>query len=396
MSLPKIDEWIQEVEARPGSAVTILKLIARRLHDLTERNEELLSENIALQDGSRVEEYKRRIVHLEFQLDLLKRRFGMDQQALDALTAEPVPTPVDILLYSARGRILRIQPPAGTGPLGRLTGEVSVGGEPPKLLAVRASEEMLLLFSSGRVRTFAVEDIPLMPVGGSWAWEGGMLPDEPHAGERLSCLMPLSQLPLADYFLQTSRRGCLKKTMTAIAETVLNNHYLGKGGVEKTDQPLDLILCQKGEQFAMVSREGRLFGLNVEDLSYSVEERAKLDPTDHIIAGFTYKEEQLIFCLTQTGKVISKSTGFIEPMKAAVSRGQALIPSSRLEGGVRFIGAAAVGESDRLALLDEDGNLGLHGQPELTEAGSVQTECPLVAFGILPQAKVREKEMKQP
>ena len=82
MTLPKIDEWIQEVEARPGSAVAILKLIAGRLRDLSTRNEELLAENISLQDGSRVEDYKRRIAHLEFQLDLLKRRYGMDEAAL--------------------------------------------------------------------------------------------------------------------------------------------------------------------------------------------------------------------------------------------------------------------------------------------------------------------------
>jgi DNA gyrase/topoisomerase IV subunit A len=268
---------------------------------------------------------------------------------------------------------------------------LSAGGEPPKLLAVRESEEILLLFSSGRVRTCAVEDIPLVPAGESWAWEQGMLPDEPHAGERLSCLLPLSQLPLADNFLQTSRRGCLKKTMTAIAETVLTNHYLGKGTVEKTDQPLDLIFCQKGDRFAMVSHEGRLFGLDVEDLSYSVEERARLDGTDHIVAGFIYKEEELIFCLTQTGKVISKSAGHIEPMKAAVSRGQALIPSGRLEQGVRFIGAAAVGELDQVVLLDEDGKLSLYGQVDLTEAGSVQAESPLVTFGILPLIKGQEK-----
>src|SRR5512140_2654288 len=115
MSLPKIDEWIQEVESRPGSAITILKLIAGRLRDLTDRNEQLLAENIALQDGSRVDEYKRRIAHLDFQLDLLKRRFGMDQQALEALTAEPAPVPFSLLLFSARGRILRIEPPVGPG-----------------------------------------------------------------------------------------------------------------------------------------------------------------------------------------------------------------------------------------------------------------------------------------
>src|SRR6185369_7512607 len=37
----KIDEWMKEAETRPESAVTIVKLVTRRLRELTERNEEL-------------------------------------------------------------------------------------------------------------------------------------------------------------------------------------------------------------------------------------------------------------------------------------------------------------------------------------------------------------------
>ena len=64
----KIDEWMKEAEERPESAVTIVRLIARRLRELSERDEELLAENIALQNGTRVEEYQKRIAHLEYQL----------------------------------------------------------------------------------------------------------------------------------------------------------------------------------------------------------------------------------------------------------------------------------------------------------------------------------------
>lgn len=386
MTLPKIEEWIKEVEERPGSAVTILKLIAGRLRDLTERNEELLAENISLQDGSRVEEYKRRIGHLEYQLELLKRRFGMNEEQLSALTAEPAPLPISLLFYNARGRILRVEPPKEGRALGHISGELTAGGELPRLLAISGNEEMLLLFSSGRVGICPVENIPLQQARGEWTWEEGSLPDEPHAGERLACIMPLSQLPLADYFLQTSRRGCIKKTLTAIADTVLTNHYIGKGAVQRLDQPFDLTLCHKGDAFALVSHEGRLLGMNVDDLSYSVEERIKLDGTDHIVAAFIYQAEELIFCLTQTGKVISKSAGFVEPAKSTTSRGQALIPEGRLDQGVRFVGAAPLRASDRVAVLDEAGHVSLYAQAELVAAGSVQTEVPLVAFGILPTA----------
>ena len=44
----KIDEWMKEAEERPASAIAIVKLVANRLRELTERNEELLAENIAL------------------------------------------------------------------------------------------------------------------------------------------------------------------------------------------------------------------------------------------------------------------------------------------------------------------------------------------------------------
>ena len=98
----KIDEWIKEAETRPESASLIVKLIAKRLRELTERNEELLAENIALQNGTRVEEYQQRIVHLEYQLGLLKRRFGRDDISL----VEPAPDSVEtstlnLLVYNA-------------------------------------------------------------------------------------------------------------------------------------------------------------------------------------------------------------------------------------------------------------------------------------------------------
>ena len=220
MTLPKIEEWIKEVEERPGSALTILKLIAGRLRDLTERNEELLAENIALQDGSRVEEYRKRIAHLEYQLDLLKRRLGLNQAATGCTgsgTRRSAALPAG--LQRPRTHPADRTHPRNRRP-GHLGGELSAGGEAPRLLAVPANEELLLLFSSGRVSTCPVEDIPVQP-GGGWDLDQAALPDEPHAGERLACLMPLSGLALADFFLQTSRRGCVKKTMTSMAETVL-------------------------------------------------------------------------------------------------------------------------------------------------------------------------------
>ena len=117
----KIDEWMKEAETRPESAVTIVKLIARRLHELTERNEELLTENIALQNGTRVEEYQKRIAHLEYQLDLLKRRFGGDGSLLAELPVNVEETStLSLLVYNTYGRVLRIELDSDAHALGRL------------------------------------------------------------------------------------------------------------------------------------------------------------------------------------------------------------------------------------------------------------------------------------
>jgi DNA gyrase/topoisomerase IV subunit A len=392
MSLPKIEEWIKEVEHRPASAQTILKLIAGRLRDLSQRNEELLKENIALQDGSRVEEYRKRIHHLEYQLDLLKRRLGLNQEQLEALAAGPAAVPLSLLIYNASGRILRIEPIRETGLLGHFSRDPSAGGEAPRLLALPANEELLLLFSSGRVSTCPVEELPAKQAGGEWDLDQAALLDEPHAGERLACILPLAGLALADHFLQASRRGCLKKTATSMAETILENHYLGRGAITRLDQPFDLILCRKNELFALVTQAGRLLGLNVDELPYSVEERIKLEATDHVVAGFVIQPPQLLLCLTQTGKVISRTAGFIEPTKSSASRGQALIPPGRLEQGVRFIGAAPARETDRVAVLDAAGNLSLFTQAELSGAGVVRCELPLLAFCVIAPPKDRQTE----
>src|SRR5512145_3063557 len=133
----KIDEWMKEAEARPESAVTIVKLVAKRLRELTERNEELLTENIALQNGTRVEEYQKRIAHLEYQLDLLKRRFGADESILAELpTTAGEASTLSLLVYNNYGRILRFEINLDVEVLGRIADETLQTSEQPRLLVV--------------------------------------------------------------------------------------------------------------------------------------------------------------------------------------------------------------------------------------------------------------------
>jgi hypothetical protein len=229
-----------------------------------------------------------------------------------------------------------------------------------------------------------VGDIPCVEPGGSWTWEGAALPDEPRAGEFLACMMPFSQLPLSDFFLQVSRRGCVKKTMTSMAQSILGNRYLGKGTLQKMDQPFDVLLCQKKDILSFVTLEGHLLALDVDALSYSAEDRIRLTASDYVIASFlTHPEESMLF-VTQTGKVIHRESENLELSKSPLSKGQVLISPARLEQGIRFIGAASVREGDRIAALDATGSLNVHSAEALTGAGSIEAGGLILSIGVIP------------
>ncbi|MBP6210724.1 MAG: hypothetical protein KA473_14920 [Anaerolineales bacterium] len=379
----KIDEWMKEVEDRPESAITIVRLVVRRLRELSEHNEELLSENIALQTGTRVEEYQKRIAHLEYQLDMLKRRFGLDEAALtnSPTQAEGEASILNILVYNALGQIFRTELDSDVKEVGSISGGVGTDLEPPRILAVPSNENLLLLFTSGRVEKFLVTDIPAMPLGSAWAWNQAALPHEPRAGEQLACIIPFSRLPLADFLLQTSRRGYAKKTLTNISESILNNHFIGKGTSQKSDQPFDLTLCRKNDIAAFVTYEGKVTAFDVESLTYTTEERIKLSATDYVIGSFILPADSSLLCVTQTGKVIHREGRSIETAKTSNTRGQVLIPPSRLEQGVRFMGAATVKDSDQVLILDAGGRINIHDVSTMTGSGSISADGLVLSMG---------------
>jgi hypothetical protein len=268
--------------------------------------------------------------------------------------------------------------------LGRLVDETLSTSEQPRVLAVPSSEEVLLLFTSGRVSTYAVGNIPCLETGGECSWERTALPDEPRAGEFLACMMPLSRLSLSDFFLQVSRRGCVKKTMTSMAQSILGNRYLGKGVLQKSDQPFEALLCKKKDILGFVTIEGHLLGLDVDVLSYSAEDRIRLTASDYVIASFVARPEESMLFVTQTGKVVHRESESLELSKSPLAKGQALIPPSRLEQGVRFVGAASVREGDRIIALDATGSLNVHSAEALTGAGSIEAEGMIVSIGVIP------------
>ena len=382
----KIEEWIKEAETRPGSALMILKLIAGRLRDLTARNEELLAENIALQDGSRVQEYEQRIANLEFQLELLKRRFGSNVELISENRSEN--QLISLLIYNTQGQIIRLalsEPVLSSMDiLGHVVANLVIDDQQPRFLAVPSKEEVMLLFSSGRVSSQIVTEIPEMILGQSWNWQQAVCPDAPHAGESLVCLMPLSYLPVSDFFLQASRRGFVKKTTSSIFEKVLSTRYLGGGTIQKNDEAFEVLLGIKKSLFVLVSHEGRLLCLDVDGLSFASEERIHLNAQDHLVAAFLLEANQSILFITQTGKVIQRDVGNLEIAKSSSARGQAIIPPSRLEQGTRFIGAVPYKKDDKVALMDKHGTIKIVSAVEISNAGSIRNESLFIAMGKIP------------
>ena len=388
ISPEKIEEWIKEAKERPGSAAIILQYIANRLRDLTERNEELRAENLALRTEKKVEEYERRITALEYQLDLLKRQFGGDPAALEGLSgpaapAKPARALLNLLAYDVHGRILRLETDpdalAEGAEVGRVPAVPAAGEEPLRLLAVSGAEELLFVFTSGRVSTRPVGSIPTAPAGAA-AWESLPQPDEPRGGETLACIAPISRLALAEYFVQASLRGWVKKVGTSLAPSILEKHYIGTGATQKGDRTISLTLGKKDDRLVLVTREGYLLCLEVKGLPFSVEEAIKFNGLDYLAAAFAAPRGRPVLVMTQLGKLIHLAEDRLEPAGSLRSRGQPLFSQQRREKGARVVGAAAVQEADWTLALHRSGRLTLHSARALIDSGTLAVQDELAGF----------------
>lgn len=388
----KIEQWIKEVQERPGSAPTIVQYIANRLWHLAERNEELLNENIALRSGKRVEEYERRIKHLEYQLDLLRRQY---QEGKPIRAAEPEPeTPasglletISVLVYDAQGRVLRKtlgrQDLQGETGAVVLVGDLQSAGKAPGLLAVPTVEDVLFVFSSGRISRHAVVGIPPAlpgPDAVQLAWDKAPILEPPKTGEELVCLAPLARLALVDYFVQVSRRGYLKKINISMAESILANHYIGTGVKQPSDQTAAVLLCQQDEELLLLSEQGYCLAVEVESLSYAISSRMQLSSSDHLVEAVRIEPGQSLLAATQIGKLVHRTQESLETEGAQKARGLSLYSATRRSQGVRVIGAAAVSEQDWCLALYRDGRLSWHTAGELFESRSIAYPSELIAF----------------
>jgi DNA gyrase/topoisomerase IV subunit A len=395
----KIEEWIKEVEERPSSAALIIQFIANRLRDLNDWNEKLRTENLELRSGQRVEEYERQLAHLEYQLELLKRQVS-GELILDAIpdvVSKLVVEKLCLLIYGPKGRILRLEMAPQNLEDGRLIckidGILANGGEPPRILVASSTEELMFIFTSGRIVTMPVTSIPLREQSGDGiAWDTAHLAEEPNIGETLACVVPISKMALADFFLQTSRRGYTKKIRKALAPTIMENKYIGTGVKIPADQALTLTMSQSGQHTIMVSYEGYLQYIPEELLPYAIVEAMRLGKTDHLVAAFPVAGDRAILVMTQIGKVIHRTVDGLEIATGLHRKGCMLYSTARREALVRVVGAAAVKRNDWGLALHQDGQISLHAVSELIGRGSIPVDHELIEFTAFspPESPPRE------
>lgn len=370
----KIDEWINEVEERPASAPNIIRYIARRLSDLTNRNEELLNENIALRLGKKVEEYESRIASLEYQLEILKRQVssGAAAEAMLSSTTSTSPT-VSLLVYNGLGQVLRVELDSPdlitTSSSFRFSKQIAVEGFVPRLLITNTLEELLFVFDSGRAVTAPVVAIPSAGKD-ALDWEQAYV-QEPRGSEELTTILPIAKMTLAELCVQTSRRGFVKKMSESFFESCVTNLYVGTGTKQKQDKTCSLQFCEKKDLFVMISKEGRSFAMEANQLPLTIEPAFQIGATDHIVTTFTASKKPYLLFVTNNGKAVYRDIQWLEQANTFRTQGQLVFSKARRDSGTWIVGAAAVDEKDWGAGLTSDGDLRLYRVSELFENGTL-------------------------
>lgn len=409
MAQKKIEEWIKEIEERPSSAPLILNYIAGRLQELTNRNEELLAEVIALQSGNKVEEYERKIAHLEYQLELLKSGLAGASIEDDQNPANhPYPRKSDtakqyLIIYAPDGRVLCISLPSSKLNHGDNFATIAelpfFSAEPPRMITVGAAEELLFLFTTGRIATLPISSIqaaadisdhtePDKMLSVSWRQAG--LPSPLRTSESLACILPISEISLADFFVQVSRRGFLKKIRIGMADGILQNRYIGMGIHKPPDRTFELLLCRNSDQVALVTWEGSIAIFDVKDLPVSLGQVSRLSSTDHLVRVMTVDADKSILVMTNVGKIIHLTEERLQSSATVPTKGATLFSTRRREEGVRVVDAVCVTKENSCCVLDEAGNLSAFNVERLSGSGTLEPSRDVLAFCRLPDRKSTE------
>ena len=388
----KIEEWIQEVNQRPTSAPLIIQFIANRLNELTKWNEQLREENIALRSEKRVQEYEQQISYLNYQLDLLKRQFDgeIPSEELFQTISKP-PDILNILVYDSLGRIARLELDENDMVDSKIMlkfEKLATDGEPARLLVVPSSEELLIIFTSGRIASLPVSSIPFVQMEAQSAdWDQVQIPHEPAMDDALACLMPASKMALADFFMQISRRAFMKKIRMALAPSIMENLYIGRGAKLPGDQTLEVLLGHDADRYILLSEEGYLASITAEMLSFAVVDAMRLNSTDHLVGAFAIQPEQSLLVMTQVGKAIHRTAESIEDAEALNRKGKALYSTSRRKQGVRVVGGGPVEAGDWGLALHKNGVLNLHTVSSIIESGTISADDEILSFTAFSKIK---------
>ncbi len=396
ISPDKIDEWIHEVEDRPASAELIIRYIARRLSELSARDEELVAQNIELLSGRKVEEYENRIASLEYQLELLKRQLGGEVVLpSEAPPKVAVQEKISVLLYNSAGQVLRLEldPAAITQSqaIAKIESETSSSAMPISVLAITSQEELLFIFDSGRTVRRPVTQLPVAG-GAQLDWQKAFL-EEPRVKEELAAIQPIGKMPLYELCLQASRRGFVKKMKTAFFTSHLEENYIGSGVNVRADKTCGVTFANKDDLFVMVSQEGFIFSMSADKLPAAIEEVINLGNTDHIVAAFTVSQKPSVLFFTQNGKAVHRDIGWLEPASSFKSKGQPILSKERRTAGVRIVGAAPMEETEWATFLTAGGILSILRLEEVLSAGSLPALGPhdqLLGFSIFLMPQIQE------
>ena len=359
----QVDDWLREIEARPASAAAIIRLIASRLGELEEQNQDLLAENILLRSGKTAEQYENQLAALSDQLELLKRQLG------GAAVALPAESSRRLLIYAPDGRVICLPAEAlpSPGNPNRLVGAVSPD-DPPQLQLVTDQDELIFVLDSGRVVRQAASALPCQ--AGSLTWEQGWQ-IECRGTERLAFVLSITRLPLLEFGLQASRRAFVRRVLTTSLPAWISQGNIGTGVLQPADRTFALRLAQKDQRLALASREGLLWSMDAASLPFMPEEAVRLSPTDHVVSAFTLGDQTDLLIVTQQGKVVHRDLNWLENARSFKGGGQSILSHARLEAGIRLAAAAAVHPADAAALLLSDGSLCQSPVNDLLNAGSL-------------------------
>lgn len=379
----RIDAWVRQVESMPGLAPVIIRQITSRLLELDAMNERLRAENMSLSSGARVREFEKKIAELEFQLELMKRQVGSGGAA-------PEPEAINLLLYNDRGQLVRFE--AGQALLAKDAGQpfARVAGAPDAasrnfgLIAVRPSDELLFVFSSGRVANVPVDDIFLSEPG-SLTWEGAAL-QEPRSMEELCAVLPITRMTFYDQCVQVSRFGYVKKISNSYLKTFISNNNIGKGTKFDFDRILGLVLCSNDDLFVTASKNGSINSQSTAGLPVSLEELVRFKVNDYMVAALVLVGEQLLVALTQDGLFLSQKASWLQPAKPGDRRTRTLAAQKK-DAALTLAGAAAAGPEDWAVGFRADGALLAVKAGAISGAGlmvSGTEDARMMALGVIP------------